>query len=93
MTTSDGLKGFPADADVAPVKPSLTQLVLQGQYNVKRENRDHYAHRAHFEKLLNFGTDMKKDELMAALWYEDTPNHLTRSVLQTSVLQCTSSFL
>ena len=34
----------------------------------------HYAHRACIEMLLNFGVDMKKGELMAAFWYEDTPN-------------------
>ena len=35
----------------------------------------HYAHRAHIETLLNFIADRKKDELTAAFWCQDTPNH------------------
>ena len=35
----------------------------------------HYAHRSYIETILNFVTDMKKRELTAALWHEDTACH------------------
>ena len=79
ITSADGENGYAQDDMVAPVNLILQSMwsKLDVSFNGKRvSSSGHtYPYRAYFETALNLGSDVKKGQLSASGWREDTPGH------------------
>ena len=79
IVTADG-GDIAADAVVGPVNNFLHSLFTEVDIKVNgtmvSSANNTYAYRAYLENLLSYGTDAKKSQLQASMYYKDVAGHM-----------------